>query len=73
MRNSPQTVKMQSKQGKALAPTQVATIKKLLTHTDLSLSDIAERMGCSSGIVGHINRQFGIRSYGKKRNSWMVK
>jgi transcriptional regulator GlxA family with amidase domain len=63
---------MESRQGKPLSPERIAKIKKLLAKTDLSLNDIAVRMGCSSGRVGHINRQFGIRDFGKKRSTWLV-
>ena len=63
---------MESRQGKALSPERITKIKTLLAKTDLSLNEIAVRMGCSSGRVGHINRQFGIRHFGKKRSTWLV-
>jgi hypothetical protein len=63
---------MEWKQGKPLSKETIEKMSQLLAATDLSMSEIAERMGCTPGRVGSINRKFGIRIYGKKRSSWTV-
>jgi len=63
---------MERGQGKPLSPEKIEKIKKLLATSDLSMPDIAERMGCARGRVVSINRKFQIRLYGTKRSSWVV-
>jgi hypothetical protein len=63
---------MERGQGRPLSEAQIERIKMLLAKTDLSLPDIAERMGCAKGRVVSINNKFQIRLYGKKRTSWVV-
>jgi hypothetical protein len=59
-------------QGRPLSEIKVGRIKMLLATTDLSLPDIAERMGCARGRVVSINQKYQIRQYGNKRSSWVV-
>jgi hypothetical protein len=63
---------MERGQGKPLSPEKIGKIKKLLATSDLSIPDIAERMGCARGRVVSINSKFQIRLYGRKRSSWIV-
>jgi hypothetical protein len=63
---------MERGQGKPLSAAKVEKIKKLLATTDLSMVEIAERMGCNRSRVVSINTKFRIRMYGKKRSSWTV-
>jgi len=59
-------------QGRPLSEMKVGRIKMLLATTDLSLPDIAARMGCARGRVVFINQKYQIRDYGNKRSSWVV-
>jgi hypothetical protein len=63
---------MERGQGKPLSPERIEKIKKLLATSDLSMPDIAERMGCARGRVVSINRKFQIRLYGNKRSRWVI-
>jgi len=49
---------------------EVARIKMLLANTDISISDIATRMGCAKSSILVINRKFQIRLYQGKRTQW---
>jgi len=60
------------RQGCLLSETKIKTIVRLLASTDLQISEIAERMGCSRTAVASINRKYGIRSYEGKRNNWNI-
>jgi hypothetical protein len=59
-------------QGIRLTESKIARIRMLLATTDLSLPEIAERMGCTPGRVVSINQRFQIRMYGNNRTSWVV-
>jgi predicted DNA-binding protein YlxM (UPF0122 family) len=50
----------------------IERVQVLLATTDLSMAEIAERIDCSRSAVASINRKYGIRVYGKKRNSWTL-
>ena len=63
---------MEQGQGKPLAPEKIEKIKRLLATSDMTMPEIAERMGCSRDRVVSINRKFQIRIYGNKRSSWVV-
>jgi predicted DNA-binding protein YlxM (UPF0122 family) len=55
-----------------LSPQTIEKIRALLSTTDLSMAEIAERIDCSRSAVASINNKFRIRIYGKKRNSWTL-
>ena len=59
-----------SKQGCALPEVQVRKIQSLLYTTNMSLPEIAQRIGCSRSTVVTINRKFQIRNYGGSRSKW---
>jgi hypothetical protein len=63
---------MEGKQGKPLSPLTIDRIKTLLAFTDMTIPEIAERMGCTRGCVLFINRKFQVRLYKGKRSSWVV-
>jgi hypothetical protein len=63
---------MERGQGRPLSVAKIEKIKTLLATTELSMPEIAERMGCTRGRVVSINRDFHIRLYGKKRSIWKV-
>jgi hypothetical protein len=50
---------MDGKQGKRLSPLTIDRIKTLLAFTDMTIPEIAERMGCTRGrvLVQKIQRQ----------------
>jgi IS30 family transposase len=58
------------RQGKHFSREKVEKIKQLLGQTEMSIGEIAERMGCSSGPILAINRRNEIRLYERKRSSW---
>jgi hypothetical protein len=61
-----------AKQGCALTEPEVRRIVNLLESTDMSLTEIAQRTGCSRGAIAAINRRFQVRSYGGHRTSWAL-
>ena len=61
-----------ARQGRALHEGEVRRIVSLLATTDMSIGDIAERIGCSRSAVVTVNRKFQVRSYLGRRSSWSV-
>ena len=60
-------------QGRSFSDDQLIRIIRLLSSTDMTINQIAERMGCSrSGIVG-INRKHAVRDYSGMRSQWTVR
>jgi predicted transcriptional regulator len=57
--------------GKALSENQVRRIISLLASTELTVPEIAERMGCSRSTVVSVNRFHGIRDYQGHRSVWV--
>jgi hypothetical protein len=55
-----------------MSPEKTRRIVEVLRGTDLAISEIAERFGCSkSGIVA-INRRYKVREYLGLRSRWVV-
>jgi hypothetical protein len=63
---------MERGQGRRFSEDKIERIKTLLATTDLTIPEIAERMGCSGGPIVSINRRFRIRIYNSKRKYWVV-
>ncbi len=61
---------MDRRQGRYFESDTLLKIRCLLAETDLSLPDIAVRMGCSKSAIAAINRKFSIRLYCTRRSSW---
>jgi DNA-binding MurR/RpiR family transcriptional regulator len=57
-------------QGKAFSETELQRIVYLLRTTEMTISDIAQRMGCSRSAIASINRRFQIREYSGLRSVW---
>lgn len=57
--------------GKALSDGQIRRIISLLASTELTVPEIAERMGCSRSTVVSVNRFHGIRDYQGHRSVWV--
>jgi hypothetical protein len=62
---------MQQGQGRRLLQRDVATIQRLLADTDMTISEIVERLGHSKAVILSVNRRFGIRIY-QRRSVWFV-
>ena len=59
-------------QGTAMAQSQIQTVVSLLTSTDMTIAEIAQRMSCSRSTIVAVNRKFQIRHYKGRRSSWVV-
>ena len=59
-----------AKQGSPLSETELRRIIHLLNSTEMTISEIALRMGCSRSAVAAINRRFQIRDYAGLRSVW---
>jgi hypothetical protein len=57
-------------QGRVLSEHQVRRIVSLLASTDMTIPEIAQRMGCSRSAVVSVNRHHGIRHYNGHRSTW---
>jgi len=58
------------RQGQYFEDETLLRIRYLLAETELSMPEIAIRMGCSKSAIASINRKFSIRRYCTRRNSW---
>ena len=63
---------MRRSQGRCFSSEEIERIKSLLASTELTLKDIATRMGCAKSSVVSINQHFQIRDYQGRRNEWNV-
>ena len=48
----------------------VRRIVSLLSRTDFSLDEIAERMGCTASFVAAIDQKYEVREYQRLRKPW---
>ena len=60
-------------QGHSMAQESVQRIVHLLAETEMSVAEIAERMGCSRNTVVAINRRFQVREYKGFRTRWLTR
>jgi hypothetical protein len=60
------------RQGCALTEQEVQRIVTLLTNTDMTIPEIAMRMGCSRSAIVAINRKFKVRIYAGMRKEWSL-
>ena len=60
------------RQGRHFREDQLHKIVTLLASTDLSMTQIAERMGCDRSRINAINRKLQIRKYAGNRTRWIV-
>jgi transcriptional regulator with XRE-family HTH domain len=63
---------MRRSQGRYFSQDEINRIKNLLTSTDMTLQEIATRMGCAKSSVVSINQSFQIRDYRGRRSFWVV-
>ena len=59
-------------QGQYFSEKQLRRIRQLLSSTDMTIKEIAERMSCSRTTVVSINRRFQLRLYGGKKTQWQT-
>ena len=59
-------------QGRSLTEREVLRIIALLATTELSMPEIATRMGCSRSAVTAVNSKHGIRNYEGSRAKWKL-
>jgi len=59
-------------QGKYFSEHELNRIVMLLYDSDMSLTEIANRMECSRSAVASINRKFQIRVYAGRRSEWRI-
>jgi hypothetical protein len=63
---------MRRSQGRYFSETEIERIKQLLSSTEMTLQEIAARMGCARSSVASINHTFQIRDYRGRRREWVV-
>jgi hypothetical protein len=63
---------MNRSKGKYFGNEEVEKILRLLSRTDMTLTEIAMRMQCSHSAIAGINRRHGVRNYGGSRSRWQV-
>ena len=61
---------MERGQGRRISEEKITRIKQLLEKTEMTVPEIARRMGCTEGPILSINRRFGIRLYNGKKRTW---
>jgi hypothetical protein len=59
-------------QGNPMHEGQIRTVISLLASTDMSIPEIAQRMGCSRSAIAAVNRKFQVRQYHGRRSTWVV-
>ena len=57
-------------QGRALSETELQKIVNFLRTTEMTIGDIAQRMGCSRSAIASVNRRFQVREYAGLRSIW---
>jgi hypothetical protein len=68
-----QEAKVIRSKGKYFSEHELHRIVTLLRDSDMTLSEVSERMSCSRSAVAAINRRFQIRSYDGRRSKWDVR
>ena len=58
-------------QGRYFSKEEIGRITYLLAETDMTIPQIAQRMGCARSSVAVINRRFAIRLYEGRRSQWL--
>jgi hypothetical protein len=60
-------------QGRAFTEDEIQRIASLLANTDMTVAEIATRMGCGRSAVLTINRKRQVRRYDGLRSTWRRK
>ena len=59
-----------ARQGCFLSDTEIRKIVALLASTDMTMCEIATRMGLARSTIAAVNRRFQVRDYAGLRNRW---
>lgn len=59
-------------QGTPMRDSEIQIVISLLTSTDMTIPEIAKRMGCSRSTIVAVNRRYQVRQYKGRRSSWVV-
>ena len=59
-------------QRRSLDDFQVHKVVSLLVRTDMTLVEIAQRIGCSHAVIASINRRYQVRDYSGHRTRWTL-
>lgn len=59
-----------AKQGCVLSEAEIQRIIALLSTTEMSIGEIAQRMNCSRSAIASANRRFQVRDYSGRRSEW---
>ena len=57
-------------QGRAFTQDEIQRIASLLANTDMTITEIAARMGCSRSAVLTVNRKRQVRTYDGLKATW---
>jgi hypothetical protein len=68
----PNGMEEMARQGKSFTDQEVRRIISLLTTTDMTIGEIANRMNCTRSAIAAVNRKFRLRDYAGLRSSWRV-
>jgi len=61
-----------ARQGCFLTEREVSRIVTLLSNSDMTILEIAERMTCSRSAIAAINRRFQVRKYAGPKSKWIL-
>jgi predicted transcriptional regulator len=61
-----------ARQGCSLSKQEVERILTFLVDTEMTISEIAERMMCTRGTIAAINRRFQVRKYAGLKSRWIL-
>jgi DNA invertase Pin-like site-specific DNA recombinase len=56
--------------GRAFTEDEIQRVASLLADTDMTIAEIATRMGCSRSTILTINRKQQVRTYDGLRSTW---
>ena len=62
-----------AKRGQSFTEKEVQRIVSLLSDTDMTIYEIAQRMACSHSAIVAVNRRFQVRKYAGLKSAWTVK
>jgi hypothetical protein len=57
-------------QGRYMPVESIRQVIRLLSSTEMTINEVAERMSCSRSAVASINRKFQVREYNGLRSRW---
>ena len=58
------------RKSQTFSPEEIQRIIQLLSTTNMTIAEIAQRMDCSTNAISNVNRKNKVRDYGGKRETW---